>query len=368
MLALREGDFRAFFEAPFRAYGASSPYVSPMRGDLRRMFDRQANPLFRKFGAGTFFTAHRGREVVGRIAAHEHQASNRLHGLQRSCFGFFDCVDDFEVAQSLLGAVEEWGPRRGALEIAGNFNLTAMQQLGVVTDGFDGTPFSDMEYNPPWIPAQLERAGYQRFFPMTTFHLPLDGFDASCLLGHRQRELLQRSELTWTPITRRYLQRDLGDARELLNASFAQNPMFVPVTEEEFAFQAKDLTWIVDERLARVVREGNAPIGVVLCIPDLNPFLRDTGSRFGPLTPVQFLRHRWAPRRAVILYWAVRPGQQNRGFTGALLYHTLTALQQAGYREVGFTWIADVNGPSLRQVEKSGARRLHRLHLFRKVL
>jgi hypothetical protein len=368
MLVLREGDFGAFFEAPFQAYGSAWPYVSPMRGDLRRMLDRDANPLFRRFGDGVFFTAHRGRRVVGRITAHVHDASNRQHGLRRSCFGFFDCIDDFEVAHALLGAAERWGAGRGAAEIAGNFNLTAMQQLGVVTEGFDRRPFSDMQYNPPWIPAVLARAGYLPFFPMTTFQLGLAGFDTSCLLGPRQRELLQRDELSWTPITRRHLRRDLRDARELLNASFASNPMFVPVTEEEFEFQAADLTWIVDERLACVVREGSTAIGVLVCIPDLNPFLRSTRSRMGPLTPARFLRHRWRPRRAVILYWAVRPGQQNRGFTGAMLYRTLTAMQRAGYSEAGFTWIADVNGPSLRQVEKLGALRLHRLHLFRKDL
>ena len=41
---------------------------------------------------------------------------------------------------------------------------------------------------------------------------------------------------------------------------------------------------------------------------------------------------------------------------------------QAGYRTLGGTWIADINAPSLRQVEKAGARPLHRLHLFTKRL
>ena len=40
------------------------------------------------------------------------------------------------------------------------------------------------------------------------------------------------------------------------------------------------------------------------------------------------------------------------------------ALQQAGYRTLGGTWIADINAPSLRQIEKAGARPLHRLHLL----
>jgi hypothetical protein len=49
-----------------------------------------------------------------------------------------------------------------------------------------------------------------------------------------------------------------------------------------------------------------------------------------------------------------------------MLHRVATALKSAGYARLGITWIADVNGASLRQVERLGARRLHRLHLFTK--
>jgi hypothetical protein len=51
-----------------------------------------------------------------------------------------------------------------------------------------------------------------------------------------------------------------------------------------------------------------------------------------------------------------------------MLYRIALALQEAGYRTLGGTWIADINAPSLRQAEKVGAQPLHRLHLFSKRL
>jgi len=51
-----------------------------------------------------------------------------------------------------------------------------------------------------------------------------------------------------------------------------------------------------------------------------------------------------------------------------MLHRTASSLQQAGYQTLGGTWIADVNGASLRQAEKVGAKPLHRLHLFAKKL
>jgi hypothetical protein len=57
---------------------------------------------------------------------------------------------------------------------------------------------------------------------------------------------------------------------------------------------------------------------------------------------------------------------QGKGLNGAMLHRVTSALKQAGYHSLGLTWIADVNGASLRQVERLGAKRLHRLHLFTK--
>src|SRR5262245_33775422 len=155
-LELREDDFPAFFEAPFRAYGADSLYVSPLKSDLSRFLDARKNPLFTRFGSRRTYTAHRDGAPVGRIVAHVHRSSNERHRMRLSFFGYFDCADDPEAARLLLGAAEAFGRAQGCDEIAGNFNLTAMQQCGVVTDGFENRPYTDQIYNPPHVPKLLE--------------------------------------------------------------------------------------------------------------------------------------------------------------------------------------------------------------------
>jgi hypothetical protein len=58
------------------------------------------------------------------------------------------------------------------------------------------------------------------------------------------------------------------------------------------------------------------------------------------------------------------PDLQGRGVNPLVLNRVITAAKAAGYETLGNTWIGDSNGPSLAQKEKSGARKLHRLHLF----
>ena len=78
MYELIEGNFDEFFAVPFRIYPANSPYVSPMKSDLRRFLSPK-NPLFREPDSFAFYTVRRDGTPIGRIVAHVHRESNRRY-------------------------------------------------------------------------------------------------------------------------------------------------------------------------------------------------------------------------------------------------------------------------------------------------
>jgi len=369
MIEIRSGDREAAFDVPFNAYPEDSPYVSPMKSDVLRLLDPNANPLVTD-GHGRFelFTAHRAGRPVGRILACIHDGSNKRHNTKAAQFGFFDCGDDEAVADALLQRAEDWARGRGADTIAGNFNLTAMQMIGVVTEGFEHTPYTDMIWTPPYLITHLERRGYRRTFPMATHETDLKTFDPETLLGPKQRAILTDPAFSWKKITRRTFRRRMEEARALLNEAFDPNPMFVPVTAEEYHFQAGEMMWIMDTRLPVLVHHEGKPAGVVVTIPDLNPFVRASGARFSWAMPLHFVRHRLNRKRAVSIYNAVSPRLQGRGLNSVMQYKLITAAKKSGYTHLGGTWIGDVNGASLKQMEYINARPLHRLHLFSRPL
>lgn len=366
-LSLKTEDFAAFFEAPFSAYGRDSIYVSPLRSDLARFLDRTQNPLFRGDSELTYFTAHRDDRVVGRITAHVHAESNQLHGVNRGYFGYFDVADDAEAAAALLTAAEGWVRARGLTEIMGNFNLTAMQQIGVMTGGFDHVPFTDLVYSPSHVARLLSENGYVPQFGMTTYALDLATASPPVITAKSQA-VLDDPDFSFAPITRATIPQRMEEARVVLNASFAKNPMFVPVTADEFHFQAKDMKWVMDPRISALLHWKGRPAACIICIPDLNPFLKRVQSRMGLTTPWHFLMHRFTNRRAVLIFSGVIPELQGRGVNPVVLRRVMLAAKAAGYATLGNTWIADVNGASLAQKEKAGAQPLHRLHLFAKTL
>lgn len=365
-LRICERDFESFFEAPFAAYGDESLYVSPLKSDLHDFLSANKNPLFKCQDSFTYFTVHQDEKVLGRIVAHVHEESNTRHDLNRAYFGFFDCSDDDEAATALLNAAEDWAKAQGFNEIVGNFNLTIAQQIGVTTSGFENSPFVDMIYSPAHISQQLEKNGYAAFFPTSTTGTSLSSLTEDNLISPRQQKIFDDTDYDWKPVNRFTLKKRLIDARILLNDAFSNNPMFVTLSAEEFTFQTQSLASIIDPRISKVVYYKGDPVGVVICIPDVNPMLKSIKSRLGLKALFAFIKHHFFCKRAVIIYYAVSPEMHGRGINSAMVYRVIQSLKKAGYKELGGTWVSDTNLASLRVLEKINSAKLHGLHLYRK--
>ncbi len=368
MLEIKERQFEDFFQVPFEIYPPESNYISLLKDDLKRFLDKKKNPLFKNFGEFTYFTAYRDKKLVGRIVAHIHTKSNELYKLQQVYFGYFDCIDDLEVARLLLDRAAQWGRFYGCNEQIGAFNLTAMQAMGIVTEGFENAPYTDQVYNPPHIPKLLEQLGFEKCFPMKTFEFDLISLDAETILNDEHKKLFKAGNLEWQPYSRKKLKQQLKDTCDLLNDGFLLNPMFVPLTYEEFMFQAKDLMLIIDERISSIVYENNEPVGAIICIPDLNPLLKKMKSRMGPSSLFHYLSYRLNRKRAIVIFHSVKKQKHNIGLGATLIYQTIKSLKAAGYETAGVTWISDENKASLKGVSRVNPKMLHRLHLYKRAL
>ncbi len=367
MLEIKEKDFNSFFNAPFNAYGEHSPYVSPLKSDFKRILSNQ-NPLFKDQNTFTYFSAIKDGIPVGRVVTHVHNDSNKKYDWKRAYFGFFDCINDLDIAKHLFDKVENWASDNNYTEVIGNFNLTAMQQIGVMMSGFNNKPYTDQVFSPNHIADLLHKLGYVNEFPMTTFELDLRSIDPQIVLGEKQNRIINEGKIQLKKFKKNRFNTLIEDVRDCLNDGFANNPMFVPLTKEEFLYQSKDMTTIIDENISVLAYDESGPIGVILCIPDLNPFIRANKSRLSVTTPFHFVKFKLKRDRAVIIFYSVKQKYQNKGLNGVMLYEVLQALKIRGYKSLGITWISDQNKASLRQAEKLGCKQLHNLSLFKKNL
>ena len=109
---------------------ATTPIGFRRCGTTRRSWSAtRPHPFYERNRVQTFL-AVRGGEVCGRIAAILNQGHNDRYHEHRGFFGFFECVDDQEVADGLLDAVRQWFADQGIRRLRGPTNPSLNYEVG----------------------------------------------------------------------------------------------------------------------------------------------------------------------------------------------------------------------------------------------
>ena len=68
-------------------------------------------------------------------------------------FGFFEAVDDPEVAAALLDAAADWLRERGRERMLGPMDFTTNDEIGILIEGFDEPADDPRALAPALLPA-----------------------------------------------------------------------------------------------------------------------------------------------------------------------------------------------------------------------
>ena len=100
-------DLKDFIQAAHVVFEGDASWVPPLDFDIRGRLSPKKNPFFQR-GEVALFTAWKDGKLVGRTSATVDREHLRLWKDDTGFFGFFDTIDDPEVAQALLKAAEGW--------------------------------------------------------------------------------------------------------------------------------------------------------------------------------------------------------------------------------------------------------------------
>lgn len=272
--AIDQSEKRAFIKTQWLFYKNNPNWVPPLLLDRSKLLDTKKNPFY-KHSAIQLFLAERDGQVVGRIAGITNVNHNAEHNDSIGFFGFFESVDDQEVATALLSAAEDWVREQGMTEIRGPVNPSMNDESGLLVEGFDGPPAILMTYNPPYYGALIEGAGYAKSQDLYAYLLRNENY-ASDKMKRMYDIIVKRNGLTFRSIdfkTKAGFKRDVETLKFIYNEAWEKNWGFVKFTDEEFDFLAADLKQIADPNLVFVVECKGRIAGFCLALPDVNQAL-----------------------------------------------------------------------------------------------
>jgi hypothetical protein len=345
-----------FVNLPWQLYRGDPNWIAPLKASVRAMLDQRRHPFYAggREAEIELFLARDGREVVGRVAAILSQRHNECHRETIAFFGFFESVDNPAVAAELLGAVESWARERGATAVRGPASPSQNYECGLLIEGFDRPPVLMMTYNPPSYVGLVEGAGYAKAKDLYAYISQVHGASLERLERLADRTRRRNPALTTRGANLKDFAGEVRLAKEIYNAAWEDNWGFVPVTDAEFDWLAKELKPIVLPELVRFAFIDGEPVGLLLCLPDWNPVMGDLdGSPWRH--PLRTLKHVLRSKasnqeglRLVLL--GVKEGFRDRGIEGVLLGEGLRISIDTGYQWCEYSWILEDNELTKRAV------------------
>lgn len=342
--ALEPKDTLPFIKSQWLFYKNDPFWVPPLIMDRQKLLNQGKNPLY-KHTQIQLFLAERDGTVVGRIAAIKNGNHLATHNDDVGFFGFFECVNDQEVANALFRAAEEWLRKHGVQHSRGPVNPSLNDEAGLLVQGFDGPPIVLMTYNPPYYAQLIERAGYAKAKDLYAYWLRPDTY-RSPKMERLIEAIKERNGITFRSIdfkNKAQFAKDVELIKEMYNTAWQPNWGFVKMTDEEFTFLAADLKQIADPRFVFFVEVKGQPAGFILGLPDINQALIHN-KRGGIIGGVwNLLTRKKQVNQLRIIVMGVLPQYQRTGADTALYHEIGRRAFSWGLKGAEASWILEDN-------------------------
>ena len=343
-----------FVRTWFTIYERDPHWVPPLYAERKRFFDPEKNPYFRSAQVAHFIARVDGRDV-GTISAcvdAVYQQEEKGTGF----FGFFEFVDDVEVARGLLRAALAWLGEQGMERAIGPFNFNTNHEFGLLVDGFDSDPYVANPHNSAYYPGIYEAIGLERAMDWYAYLCDAEMPGITKMIRVSERLLSRHPEIRIRPLDLKRFDEEVELVRGIYVDAWEQNWAHVRVSDEEFDFIAAGLKQIIDPELCFVATVGDRVAGISVTLPDFNQVVKRMNGRILPFGWRHVLLKDRIIDRVRIFMLGVAQEFQNLPLGAALYAKTFQVGLSKGYRFGEASLILENNARMRGALEKMGAR------------
>jgi hypothetical protein len=227
--------------------------------------------------------AYKEGQIAGRIAGIVNPRANDLYQQTRVRFGWFDFIDDVEVAKALLDQVSTCGKSMGMNQMHGPLGFNTWHKQGMLTFGFEEIPPINCLYNHPYYPRIMDQLGFEKENDWLQYEM------------NASQEIPEKVKRINKLILEKYNLRifDFKDKKivdkltekffETYNESFKLVHNFIPLTPEEIKSGAAHYMKLISKELTCFVldQEDNI-VAFAICFPSLSKGFQKARGRLLP--------------------------------------------------------------------------------------
>lgn len=334
-----------FIRLPNSIYPRESLYVPQLEHELKKEFSADKNPFFGHAEA-KYFLALKDGLPVGRVASIVNNLHNEFHGENTGFFGFFESVDDEEVARFLLGAVADDLRKRGMSLMRGPMSFSTNEECGLLVEGFEHPPMLMTPYNHPYYAGLIEDFGMKKVKDLYAYIYVIGESLPNKML--RVASLVEKRGVTVRPIRKDRFNEDMQAFKDVYNSAWEKNWGFVPLTDEELNFKGNTLKTVVVPDMTLIAEIDGEPVGFLGLLPDMNHVLKRMNGRLNPWTIIKALYHSRNIKDLRLLLLGIKATNRSAGVDALLYREAFNAARRLGYKRIEFSWILEDNEAMIR--------------------
>jgi GNAT superfamily N-acetyltransferase len=356
---------KVFLTFPWEIYRDDPLWVPPLLPQRAKAIDPQHGAFFKR-GIAEFFIAWQDGDPVGTICAAEDPPTNANRGTHECLFGFFEYVEDDQVAAALVNRAIHWAKERDLNALFGPFNLDYEDSYGVLLEGRDRPPALLCGHSPAYYKYFMDRLGFQ---PARGDNIAFSIDPEAPGLPRLSRlasKLRTRSQISVRGADLSQFQDEVDRVHYLLNSSLAHLPDHIGWHRDAVEATLKQFRTIADPDLVLFAEVNGEPVGWLAGIPNLNEvFIQVNGLR----RPWDYIKLWWHLRRQpeclCLKSVAVLPEYWNRGVPIALFDEMMRRAISKGYQWADLSITSEDNPNAPLLAEHLGAKIYKRYRVYR---
>jgi GNAT superfamily N-acetyltransferase len=373
-IPLGDPRLREFVKLPWKLYRDDPCWTPPLNADLlgSRLLGMKGllteRHPYHQHAEVTHFMAWRNKEPVGRVSAAINRKYNEYHNTSIGSFGFFEVINDYEVAKMLLDHAKKWVEDRGmsVLRGPGEYSNATHERQAILIDGFQYPPTVELTHNPPYYAELLEQYGFQKAKDYVA-HMIGKGDVNWHLLERLTRKISEMEGFETRKLNFKKLAEEVRLIVHLYNEAWAHNWGFLPITDEEGDSLADTLRLIIDPHLVRFAFINGEPIGVMGILPDPNYALRPRWHWYGDSDLIRIIRllimRRRIPRTRG-MFFGIKSEYRSLGIPVLLFKEVVDALFAKHYTEVEGSLMLEDNSDVIKINEMFGGKYYKRWRIY----
>lgn len=356
-------DLARFVEIPYRLYKNDPNWVPPLRSEVKSVLDKKKNPFW-QHSEGKLFLARKNGEDLGRIAAMVDRNFIDFHNRKIGYFGFFEAIEDYEIAEALFQKTVEYQRAMGMERFYGPMNPSTNDECGFLLEGFVTPPFIMMTHTHKYYLDFAERFGFTKAKDL--YALYVDAKDAPIEYLERIASMVKKRirNLVVRPVNLKRFDEEIKRIREVYNDAWARNWGFVPMTSAEFEDIARRLKPLIVPGLVLIAEIDGKPVAVSLGVPNYNEVLIHLNGRLGLAGILKFLYYRGKIRQARMVIMGVKKEYRRSGIEAIFFLESFRVGKKLGYTGGELSWTLEDNDLVNRPSVKMGGKIYKKYRIF----